>query len=156
MSLAYFLIFTGIILVIIFGFPLLRQFVEDNSQDTIEERLTDLQIELENIANKLKSDSRLVDQNTENSNSIFQKALENVLSKDRDPRELEPLLQEKKELDSEPVQSTVDSDTNKLNDPKDLKEEIKKAYAEGETIDSLARRFGRGKGEIELIINLNR
>ncbi|WP_258359704.1 helix-turn-helix domain-containing protein [Moorella sulfitireducens] len=38
----------------------------------------------------------------------------------------------------------------------DVREQIRRAYAAGESIDSLARRFGRGKGEVALIINLKR
>ncbi|PRR70246.1 hypothetical protein MHOCP_07970 [Moorella humiferrea] len=35
-------------------------------------------------------------------------------------------------------------------------EQIRQAHAAGESIESLARRFGRGKGEIALILNLKR
>lgn len=38
----------------------------------------------------------------------------------------------------------------------DIREEIRRAHARGESIESLARRFGRGKGEIALILNLHR
>ncbi len=38
----------------------------------------------------------------------------------------------------------------------DIREEILRAHARGESIESLARRFGRGKGEIALILNLHR
>ncbi|WP_406678126.1 hypothetical protein [Moorella sp. ACPs] len=38
----------------------------------------------------------------------------------------------------------------------DIYEQIRSAHAAGESIDSLARRFGRGKGEIALILNLKR
>jgi len=37
-----------------------------------------------------------------------------------------------------------------------FQEQIRRAHAAGEGIDSLARRFGRGKGEIALILNLQR
>ncbi|KYH32645.1 hypothetical protein [Neomoorella mulderi] len=37
-----------------------------------------------------------------------------------------------------------------------IQEQIRLAHAAGESIDSLARRFGRGKGEIALILNLKR
>ncbi|CEP68920.1 Uncharacterized [Moorella glycerini] len=37
-----------------------------------------------------------------------------------------------------------------------IQEKIRLAHAAGESIDSLARRFGRGKGEIALILNLKR
>lgn len=40
--------------------------------------------------------------------------------------------------------------------PLSLQEQISRAHAGGESVDSLARRFGRGKGEIALILNLNR
>ncbi|MDN5344682.1 MAG: hypothetical protein PWQ18_793 [Clostridia bacterium] len=40
--------------------------------------------------------------------------------------------------------------------PGDVREQIRLAHAAGEGIDSLARRFGRGKGEIALILNLRR
>ncbi|MBE3572666.1 MAG: hypothetical protein IMW95_06910 [Moorella humiferrea] len=37
-----------------------------------------------------------------------------------------------------------------------IQEQIRQAHAAGESIESLARRFGRGKGEIALILNLKR
>lgn len=37
-----------------------------------------------------------------------------------------------------------------------IQEQIRQAHADGESIESLARRFGRGKGEIALILNLKR
>ncbi|WP_141265643.1 hypothetical protein [Moorella sp. E306M] len=37
-----------------------------------------------------------------------------------------------------------------------IQEQIRLAHAAGESIDSLARRYGRGKGEIALILNLKR
>ncbi|QGP92861.1 hypothetical protein MGLY_22530 [Neomoorella glycerini] len=37
-----------------------------------------------------------------------------------------------------------------------IQEQIRLAHAAGESIDSLARRFSRGKGEIALILNLKR
>lgn len=38
----------------------------------------------------------------------------------------------------------------------DLWQQIRQAYAAGESLESLARRYGRGKGEIALILNLQR
>lgn len=40
--------------------------------------------------------------------------------------------------------------------PPDIREEIRRAHARGESIESLARRFGRGKGEIALILKFRR
>ena len=37
-----------------------------------------------------------------------------------------------------------------------LGEQISRAYNSGASIESLAQQFGRGKGEIELILNLHR
>lgn len=52
----------------------------------------------------------------------------------------------------------VDLSRGTAPEPEELsfQERIRLAHAAGESIDSLARRFGRGKGEIALILNLRR
>jgi len=141
-------------------------------QRQLEEQITDLQEKLAALSARINTGSNIFQANPGENGQGFHSYLQAVLSTGQGPNNESPAKEGAPgklksrapaarvlsgRISRPNLKESGEAETVTVRDkPLSIQEQISQAHAGGESVDSLARRFGRGKGEITLILDLHR
>lgn len=151
--LSFILFFLGLVLVVLTGKSLARLPQPQESKNTdygytaylqqINQKLEEFNRELENLKAEMAAGHF-----PENAEKFTEKLSQILVQEEKKEEEREPVVSlAAKEGDFKEIETST---------PLTLKDKIYIEYKKGKGITQLAKEFGKGKGEIELILNLRR